>query len=114
MPLNLDNLKKMKTSNIIKDFRNNLLKRREVKLVVDAEKNPGFANASKIFADELKAKEELVVIKGIKSKFGRKTFLIDGLIYDSVQDKEKIEPKKKEKKKAAEGAAAQAAQEAKK
>ena len=33
---------------IIKDFKNDLLKRREVKLVINAGKNPGLAEAAKI------------------------------------------------------------------
>jgi len=96
---------------IIKDFKNELLKRREVKLVVNAEKNPGFANAIKMIAEHFKADENLIVVKELKSKFGRDTFLIDALIYNSVKDKEEIEPKKKLKKsaEAQAGAAAPAA-----
>ena len=89
---------------VIKDFRNDLLKRREVKLVENLGKNPGFADSAKMIAGHFKAKDENIVVKEVKSKFGRDTFLIDALIYDSVDDKEKIEPKKKVKK-AAEGAA---------
>ena len=93
--------------NVIKDFRNDLLKRREVKIVVNAEKNPGFANALKSVAEKFKADENVTFVKEVKSKFGRDTFLIDAFIYDSFKDKERIEPKKKEKKK--EGAAQAAA-----
>lgn len=85
--------------NTIKDFRNDLLKRRELKLVVNAGKNPGFAEALKNVADKFKAKEENIVVREVKSKFGRDTFLIDAYIYDSAEDKANIEPKKKEKKK---------------
>jgi ribosomal protein S24E len=84
--------------NTIKDFRNDLLKRREIKLVVEAEKNPGFENALKIVADGINAKEDLIVIREVKSKFGRNTFLIDAFVYDSADDRARIEPKKKEKK----------------
>lgn len=97
----------MSKDNIMKDSKNELLKRREIKLVVANEKNPGFANAMKIISEQFKADEKNIVVKEVKSKFGRDTFLIDALIYDSPEDKERIEPKKKEKKKA-EGAAAQA------
>ena len=84
----------------IKDFKNELLGRRELKVVVEAEKNPGFTNAAKIIADEFKAKEDLTIVKEVKSKFGRNTFLIEAFIYDNVANKEKIEPKKKVKKSA--------------
>jgi ribosomal protein S24E len=47
----------------------------------------------------LKTKEENVVIRELKSSFGRDTFLIELFFYDSVMDKDNIEPKKKVKKK---------------
>jgi ribosomal protein S24E len=83
----------------IKNFRNDLLKRNEVKVVVTADKNPGLVNAVKMIAEQLKTKEENVVVKELKSKFGRDSFLIDAFVYDSKADREKTEPKKKEKKK---------------
>lgn len=85
---------------IIKEFRNDLLKRGELKIVAKAEKNPGFAEATKIIANHFKVKEDVVAIKEIKSKFGRDTFLIDAFVYDSFQDLQRIEPKKKQKKSA--------------
>jgi ribosomal protein S24E len=94
--------------NIVKDLKNDLLKRREIKLVMNAEKNPGMANASKLIAEHFKADESNIVVRELKSKFGRDTFLIDAFIYNSIEDKERIEPKKKLKK-TAEGAAAQPA-----
>jgi len=89
----------MNTMNTIKDFRNDLLKRRELKLVVNAGKNPGFADAMKNVADKFKAKEENIVVREVKSKFGRDTFLIDAYIYDSAEAKVNTEPKKRIKKK---------------
>ena len=84
---------------IIKDFRNELLRRREAKLLITADKNPGIATSLKAIAEHFKVGEELIVVKALKSKFGRDSFLIDSFIYDSVSDKERIEPRKKEKKK---------------
>jgi len=83
----------------IKNFRNDLLKRNEVKVVMSAGKNPGLVTASKDIAEHLKTKEENVVVRELKSSFGRDTFLIDAFVYDSVMEKEKIEQKKKVKKK---------------
>ncbi len=97
----------MNKINLIKDFRNDLLKRREVKVVITAEKNPGMADASKTMAEHFKACDDCIVINTLKSKFGRDTFLIDAFVYDSAADKLRVEPKKKEKK-APEGAAAPA------
>ena len=83
---------------IIEDKQNLLLNRKEVKIVVEAEKNPNVQEASKLVSEHFKAQEENIEIKEIKGKFGRKTFLIEANIYGSKEDKEKIEPKKKEKK----------------
>ena len=83
---------------IIVDKKNELLKRRELKVVINVDSNPGYAGASKVISEEFKSPEENVVIKTLKSKFGRDTFLIDAFIYDSLEDKNKIEPKPKEKK----------------
>ena len=90
--------------NILKDTKNDLLKRRELKLVINAGKNPGFAESLKTIAEKFKANEENIVVREVKSKFGRDTFLIDAYIYDTVQDKERTEPKKKVKKQAEGGA----------
>ncbi len=83
--------------NIIKDFKNDLLKRREVKVVITSKSNPGFTTASKLVSDEFKVKEDVLAVKNVKSKFGRDTFLIDAFIYHSANDKERIEPKPKVK-----------------
>lgn len=84
---------------ILEDKKNELLKRQEVKLIFYSEKNPSFQEALKIISGEVKKPEENIAIKGIKGKFGRKSFLINAFVYDSKEEKERIEPKKKEKKK---------------
>lgn len=93
----------------IKNFRNDLLKRNEIKVVMSADKNPGLANSAKLIAEHLKAKEENIVLRELKSSFGRDTFLIEIFLYDSVMDKDNIEPKKKVKKKEGEQQVTQAA-----
>ncbi len=87
------------TGKIIKDFRNELLKRRELEVEISADKNPGFAESGKMMTKQLKAEEERVVIKVVRSHFGKSEFLLNVFVYDSKEDKERIEPKKKEKKK---------------
>jgi len=86
---------------LINDVKNTLLKRRELKAVVQLDKIPTFESSAKMVSEQYKAEEDVIVVKGIKGKFGRNTFLIDAMIYDSVIDKERIEPKKKVKKEAA-------------
>ena len=80
---------------IVQDNQNELLNRREVKVVVDSSSNPSMDESRKIIADEFKVAEEGVLIKRIMGKFGRKTFLITANIYKSKEDKEKAEPKSK-------------------
>jgi len=84
--------------NIIKDFRNDLLKRKEIKVVVPFEKNPGLEKAAEIISENFNVNKEVIAIKALKSKFGRDTFLIESFIYDSVKDMERVEPKLKVKK----------------
>jgi ribosomal protein S24E len=85
---------------VLMDFKNELLKRREIKVIVEAPSNPGFVSAKKIISDQFKAKDDEIVVKGVKSKFGRNTFLIDAFIYNSAKDLINIEPKVKVKKSA--------------
>ena len=86
---------------LITDFRNDLLKRRELQVIVDAESTPSSESSAKLISEKFKASEDAVVLKGVYGKFGHKTFLIETMIYDSANDKIRIEPKKKEKKKEA-------------
>lgn len=92
---------------IIEDKQNMLLKRREIKAIVEAEKNPTMQEAAKTVAEHFKTAEENTAIKQVKGKFGRHTFLIVANIYKSKEDKEKIEPKTKKKEKEGEKAGAE-------
>lgn len=83
---------------ILENKENNLLGRREVKLIVEAGKNPSYLEASKQVAEHFKCQEDLIEIKEIKGKFGRATFLISAFIYKDKENKLQLE-KKKEKKK---------------
>lgn len=83
---------------IIEDKNNSLLRRREVKVIIESEKNPSMQDAGKLISEHFKCKEENILIKQIKGKFGRNTFLISANLYNSKEEKEKTEPKRKEKK----------------
>ena len=80
---------------IIEDKQNDLLNRREIKIVVEASKNPSFPEALKIISEHFKVSEELIAVYEIKGKFGRDTFLISSSIYNSKEDKNKTEKQKK-------------------
>jgi len=90
--------------NTIKDNKNTLLKRREIKAIVQAPSNPSFEKASELIAHHTKSSSEAIVINNVRGKFGRDTFLIDAFVYGSKEDKEKVEQKPRVKK--APGAAA--------
>jgi len=83
---------------ILEHIKNPLLKREEVKLIVTADKTPTFLDAAKIISDKFKKNEENIAVKNVKGKFGHETFLIAAHLYNSREDKEKIEPKPKVKK----------------
>ncbi|MBX4212627.1 hypothetical protein KW787_04210 [Candidatus Pacearchaeota archaeon] len=79
------------------DVRNDLLKRREVVMEIESDKNPGIAHSTKLIADHFKAGEDHVALKSIQSSFGRKTFLINAFVYDSLKEKQRVEQKVKVK-----------------
>jgi ribosomal protein S24E len=82
----------------VSTFKNELMKRQEIEVLMSAEKNPGFLEAQKKIAQHFKAEEDRVVVKQVKGKFGLKEFDVKAMIYDSVKDKDTLEVKKKEKK----------------
>jgi len=82
---------------ILTDKDNFLLKRREVKFVIEADKNPSFEEAGFLIAKDFNAHADHIAVKEVNGKFGRNTFLIKAFIYANKDDKAKFE-KKKEKK----------------
>lgn len=82
---------------ILEEKENFLTNRKEVKFIVKAEKCLNYDEALGIIAEKFKVASELVVIKGVKGKFGRNTFLISAFIYKSKEDKEMYDKKKKGK-----------------
>lgn len=81
--------------NIKNDFSNDLLKRREISAIIEAEANPGFDKVKKDIAEHFKTDENLVAVKALRSNFGAYSFLVDAFIYKTEEDKNKIEPKAK-------------------
>jgi ribosomal protein S24E len=79
------------------EFKNDLLNRREVVVLLDSESNPGFENVTKLLAEKFKSDVAHVVVKGIRNNYGSKEFVIESFIYDSAEHKHKTERKKKVK-----------------
>ena len=83
---------------IINEFKNDLLKRKEINFSIEAEKNPGFEGAMKSLIDKYKVSENSVVVKHIRNNFGKKEFFVEAFIYNTQGDKESNERKPKVKK----------------
>jgi len=85
---------------IKQDIKNELMNRREVEAIVNADKTPSFAEASKMFSEQFKAPEENIMIEKVSGKFGMSTFLVKASIYDTKELKEsavkRLTKKKKE------------------
>lgn len=83
---------------IIKEFENSLLKRKEIWVNEEYEKNPGIERVKEDISKKFKADKEQIVVRMLVSEFGKKLFKVEAFIYNSVEDKAKVEPKPKEKK----------------
>jgi len=83
---------------ILKETKNDLFKRKELKIILPSEKTPSYAEVSKLLSEKFNSAEENIVVSKVKGRFGAKTFLIEASIYNSKEDKEKTERKPKEKK----------------
>lgn len=79
---------------IEKEFTNPLLKRKEVvaSLVCDGATITR-AQAKEQLAKKIKAKEELIIVREIKSHFGKRDVEVYAYIYDSKEALEAITPK---------------------
>ena len=76
------------------ETRNNLLHRREIRLIEFYDSNPGKSHALESVAKHFKIDEDLVVINKIVSHFGINKFIIDTFVYDDVQSKKRVEMRK--------------------
>jgi ribosomal protein S24E len=83
---------------IIKDFNNKLLKRKELLVGMKVDKTPSMIEAQDAISAGQKAEKELVVVKSIRSGFGTRNFEVEAFVYDSVEQKAKTESKPKVKK----------------
>jgi len=88
-------------SRILEQKENKFFNRKEVKIILEAGKNPGFEDAATAVAEQLKADKENIFVKKIKGKFGRDTFLISAEIYKNKEDRDKQAEKFKKKEKTA-------------
>jgi len=94
---------------IIKQHKNLFLNREEYVIEIESEANPSFEDAKKSIGKE--NSDELVIVKKIANKFGRKTFIAEVVVYNSLDAKNNVEtiPKKVRKKMQEDAKAAEAA-----
>ena len=85
--------------NITHDFKNVLLNRREISIVIDSASNPGFDKTASVISEHFNVSKDVLAIKSLKGNFGNNSFLVNAFIYDSVENKNRIEPKIKVKEK---------------
>jgi ribosomal protein S24E len=104
-------------SKIIKTTKNPFLNREEIVIEINADVTPTKQEVVQAIGKDA----ELTVVKKINTNFGKQNFVAEAVIYDSAENKEKVEviPKKIRKKmeaekKAAEEARIKAEEEAKK
>lgn len=83
---------------VIKDFNNKLLKRRELLVNMKVDKTPSMIEAQDAISAGQKAEKDLVVIKSIRNRFGTREFEVEAFVYSNVEQKTKVERKPKVKK----------------
>lgn len=83
---------------VVKEFRNDLLKRKELELVETCDCNPGFEKVKTDVADQFSVEPETIIIRKVCNSFGSKEFNIELFIYDSVEAQKKIEVRNRKKK----------------
>ena len=88
---------------IQEEFRNELLKRIEIRGVVSSDGNLGKVNALKAVVEAMKVSEEQVLLRSLKNNFGTNEFWIEAFVYDSLEDKKRVGPRQKVKKVASAG-----------
>lgn len=88
--------------NVLEKKKNPVLGREEIIFEIEHQKTPSFTETEHLIHEELKTDKGAIAVKEIRGIFGSRRFRIKAFLYDSPENKEKIEPKKKEKKKVGE------------
>ena len=80
---------------IIKQNENTLFKRKEIQFSLEAETTPSEKEMIDLISEKFSTKAENISMKGIHGGFGSNTFTINANIYDSPEEKQAVENKKK-------------------
>jgi len=87
----------MKDLKIIKQRENPLFNRKEMKISIETNIAPKMKEAEEFVAKEFSSHVDNIKIRKIKGRFGSNTFIITVNIYNSKEDKDKMEKSKKTK-----------------
>lgn len=94
--------------NIIKNIKNESLRRQELLFKIESEKGPSFSEMKQKISEKFSKPEENIDVYGVKGSFGKNVFEVSANVYDSKKDLEQaIEMKKTQKQRKAEKKAAE-------
>jgi ribosomal protein S24E len=80
---------------VISDKNNPLFNRREIEGFVNSQKTPSYLEVLEMIKDKYSVSEESIKIKKIEGVFGSKDFKVVVSIYESEEEKNKLERKDK-------------------
>ena len=83
------------TLKILEERHNHLFKRKEIRASLDSEITPSRSHILELLSKKFETPKENIKIKGIRGNFGIKNFTIEANIYNSVEEKDMVELKKK-------------------
>lgn len=76
---------------IIKDNENNLTSRHEMFIELEQGSTPSNTQVQELIADKTKTDKELIIVKNIKTEFGKRSFNILAFVYKDKESKERFE-----------------------
>jgi len=85
----------MKELNIIEEEKNPLFDRKKIEVELEAETTPSREDILILLSKKFSTEKENIKIKSILGKFGSRIFTIKANIYNSKQEKDNLEIKKK-------------------
>lgn len=83
---------------IKENIKNELFKRQELDIELEAEKSPSFSDVKKQIAEKVGKPEETIDVLKIKGSFGKNLFKVSAYVYDSKEDLGKMIELRKTKK----------------
>ncbi|MFH1325304.1 MAG: hypothetical protein ABIH49_00850 [archaeon] len=88
----------MENVRVLNEFENKLFNRKEISLEIETKITPKTEEIKKLISDKFSLPAGNVEMKKINGKFGSNNFIINAFVYNSEEDKNKIENKNKKTK----------------